>query len=62
MGLFLSKAQFRKDFPVSDATINRYLKSGIIKSVKIAGRVLIPASELDRLAAIAEGGVAKGQA
>lgn len=48
---FLSKAELTNALGVSLPTVNRYLAAGAIKSVKLGGRVLIPATELERLLA-----------
>ncbi|MCF7939516.1 MAG: helix-turn-helix domain-containing protein [Spirochaetales bacterium] len=47
---FLSKKEFAAATSLSLPTVNRRLKDKTIKAVRLSGRVLIPVSELDRLA------------
>ena len=51
---FLSKAELTNALGLSLASINRYLAAGAIKSIRLGGRVLIPATELERLLAEAK--------
>ena len=53
MALFLSKKDFSEQVGLSLPTIDRRLKDGSIRFLRLGGRVLIPQSELDRLAAVA---------
>jgi hypothetical protein len=48
---FLSKTDFLVELggDYSLSSLNRHLKDGTIKSVKLGSRVLIPVSEIDRL-------------
>lgn len=46
---FLSIADFSEQTGLCKQTIKSHLKNGIIRYAKIANRVLIPASELDRI-------------
>ena len=49
--LFLTREEFAKATRTSVPTITRHLKAGIIPSVKLGSRVLIPASFLADLEA-----------
>jgi excisionase family DNA binding protein len=40
---------FAEHFPVDRSTVYRWINTGVIKAVKIAGTRRIPASELERL-------------
>lgn len=53
MSQFLSKKDFAKQIGLSLPTIDRRLKDGSIRALKLGGRILIPYSELDRLIACA---------
>ena len=46
---FLNKKQFAEEVGLSSATLDRRLKDGTIHFIKLGARVLIPATELDRL-------------
>ena len=53
MSSLLSKQGFILRSGVSLSSLNRHLKDGRIRFVRLGSRVLIPASELDRLAGLA---------
>jgi len=48
--IFLNKKEFAEEVGISSATLNRRLKDGTVHSTKLGARVLIPSSELTRLA------------
>jgi len=50
---FLSKAETLHALGISLPSLNRRLADGSIPSIKLGGRVLVPADVLDRLAAAA---------
>lgn len=53
MSALLSKAQFCRETSISPASLNRYMAAGKVAYTRLGTRVLIPSSELDRLAALA---------
>ncbi len=53
---FLSCKHFGEQFDLSDWTIREWIGRGLIESVVIGGRRLIPASECERIAADAIAG------
>ena len=50
----LSRRIVAEQLSISIRNLDRLIKKGIIQSVKLGGRVLIPASELDRVSTPAE--------
>ena len=44
-----TRQEFIKRIPISLPTLDRHLKDGKIKSVRVGDRVLIPMSEVERL-------------
>lgn len=51
---FLTIKEFCEETRISRTTLHRHMKSGLVSHTKIGGRVLIPASFIDKLAAQAE--------
>lgn len=49
----LSKTETAARLSASMSSINRWLAQGLIASVHLGGRVLIPESEIDRITSIA---------
>ena len=45
----LTVREFAEQLGCSDSSVNRMLKLGTVRKVKIGGMVRIPASEVDRL-------------
>jgi excisionase family DNA binding protein len=44
-----SMGEFGHFYGISRDTIKRHVKNGLIKTIRVGGRILIPASELDRI-------------
>ena len=46
---FYSIVEYGQLTGISQATIHRHIKGGVIKAVRLGGRVLIPATEVEKL-------------
>lgn len=57
---FLTGKEFREILQISPATLNRWVKSGKVKAVRISdndnGHIRIPSSEIDRLMQVEQDG------